>query len=478
MKLFHTSLILAILLMLPLMVSSQNPGQKGYEIEVHIKGMSNSDLYLGFHYGQRQFIKDTIQLDQNGQGVFRGNQALGQGIYLVITPSKKYFEILIGQDQHFSLTTNVQDLVHTLKFEGSSINTVFNGYQKFMMVKTQRKNALQKKLQSNQNSDSTQIWRDQLEKLNQQVDRKWDQIIRDHEGTILATVIRAMKRPQTPEFNIPQTAENKDSIRWVKRYRYNKKHYFDNIDLSDPRLVRTPIFHNKISHYFNNILPQQPDSIIQQIDWVVDQTRGSRENFQYVVRYLLNHYQQSNIMGMDKVFVYVAENYYLNGESDWVNQATLTRIRDRVSKIKPNLIGKQAPQLTLTSQEGAQRKLYDVNSQYTLLYFWEPSCGHCKEVTPKIHKLYQEYNRDQFRVFAVYTQGNQKEWSKYLDKHNLDWTNVYDPRRSSNFRRKYDVYSTPTLYLLDQDKTIVAKRIGYETLKKMLKRKIGPPQNQ
>ena len=471
MNTFKISLFFFWLICTPILLTAQQ--QQGYEIDVQIEGLSQSDLYLGFHYGNRQFIKDTIRLDENGQGTFRGSQDLDQGIYLVITPAKKYFEILIGQDQHFSLTTHTKDLVHTLTFEGSEINQAFNEYQQFMMVQTQKKNALQNKLQSNSNSDSTEIWRTRLNELNRQVEDKWKAIAQNHKGSILATIIRAMKNPEVPEFNISESVDNKDSVRWTKRYRYHKEHFFDNLDLSDPRLVRTPIFHNKIDHYFNNILRQQPDSIIKQIDWVVEQTRGSEENFQYVVRYLLNHFQKSNIMGMDKVFVYVAEHYYLNGEADWVDQATLSRIRSRVEKIKPNLIGKQAPRLQMSSLDGKKYSLYDMDSQYTLLYFWEPSCGHCKTVTPKIHDLYQKYSRDQLGVFAVYTQGDRKEWKKYVNNNGMDWINVYDPGQNSNFRRKYDVYSTPTIYLLNKDKTIIAKRIGHETLKKMLEQKIG-----
>lgn len=473
MNTFKKSLFFLWLICTPILLIAQEQHQDGYEIDVQIDGLSQSDLYLGFHYGDRQFIKDTIRLNENGHGTFKGNKDLDQGIYLMITPAKKYFEVLIGKDQHFSVSTNVKDLVHTLRFEGSQINQAFTEYQQFMMVQTQRKNALQEKLQSNSGSDSTDIWRERLNELNRQVEDNWKTIAQNHKGSILATIIRAMKNPEVPDFNIPESADNKDSIRWTRRYRYYKDHFFDNLDLSDSRLVRTPIFHNKIDHYFNNILRQQPDSIIKQIDWVVDQTRGSEENFQYVVRYLLNHYQKSNIMGMDKVFVYVAENYYLNGDADWVDTATITRIRDRVQKIKPNLIGKQAPRLQMSSLDGEKYNLYDMNSQYTLLYFWEPSCGHCKKVTPKIYDLYEQYDRDQFQVFAVYTQGDQKEWKEYVNKNGMDWINVYDPNHSSKFRRKFDVYSTPTIYLLDKDKTIIAKRIGHETLKKMLQQKIG-----
>ena len=473
MELFRKSFAIFLLMILPLFVHAQDQDKKGYEIDVTIDGISNSDLYLGFHYGNRQFIKDTIRLDENGNGVFRGDEDLDQGIYLVITPQKKYFEILMGEDQHFSLTTRAADLVNTLDFEGSEINESFNDYQRFMMNMTRRKNQLQQKIQgAGENQDSTQIWRDQLNKLNQQVEAKWERLTSEHEGSILAAVIRAMQNPEIPDFQSDASDRNQDSARWAQRYRYYKSHFFDNIDLSDPRMVRTPIFHNKLNHYFNNILEQRPDSIIARVDWVIEQTRGSEDNYQYTVRYLLNHYQKSNIMGMDKVFVHIAEKYYLSGKADWVDSSTLEKIQDRVRRIKPNLIGKKAPGLEMVARNDKHLNLHNLNSQYTILYFWEPSCSHCKKVTPEIYKLYQQYNRDQLQVFAVYTQGDKKEWTQYINKNGFDWINVYDPNYTSNFRQKYDVYSTPTIYLLDKDKTIVAKRISHESLKKMLEQKL------
>lgn len=474
MQIIRKNLWTLMLVLLPFMVVAQQQESRGYEIAVDIEGLANSDLYLGFHYGNRQAVKDTIRLNSNGHGVFSGNKALDQGIYLVITPNKNYFEILIGEDQHFSLSTNTNDLMPSLSFEGSRINEAFHEYQLFMMEMTQKKKALQKKIQAASGSnDSTRIWKERLSTINNRVEDKWETLTSENQGTILDVIIRAMKPFSMPEFNVPASAPNKDSLRWAKRYHYYKTHYFDNIDLSDPRLVRTPILHNKLDQYFNNILVPRPDSLIERADWVINQTRGSEDNFQYVVRYLLNHFQKSNIMGMDKAFVHIAEKYYLSGQADWVDQATLSRIRDRVKRLKPNLIGKRAPHLELVSTNGKQYDLYDLNSQYTLLYFWEPSCSHCKKATPKIYALYQKYSRAQFRVFAIYTQNDREEWKNYLNKNNLDWTNVYDPNRTSNFRQKYDVYSTPTMYLLDKDKTIIAKRIGHETLKKMLENKLG-----
>ena len=465
---------LIILVALPL--ASQNAtanNDKGHKIEVTITDLKNKEIYLGFHYGNKQFLKDTIKLDEDGYGVFQADTALDQGIYLIITPSKNYFELLIGKDQHFSLQTNTKHFINNLQFEGSEINSAFVEYQKFMRQQTNTSRKYQKRLKANkENADSSEIIKEKLNELDKQVKEKWNSLIEEYPNTMLSVIIKAMKRPEMPEFKIPEDAKNKDSLRWAKKYRYHKNHYFDHIDLSDERLVKTPILHNKVKHYFDNILVQKPDSIIPEVDRVLNIAKKNDETFEYLGRFLINHYQKSKIMGMDEVFVHIAEKYYLSGEAHWIDSTSLKKLRERVTKIKPNLIGNVAPDLKLPTISEDYARLHDVESDYTILYFWEPGCGHCKKVTPKIYELYQDYARETLEVFAVYTQVDKQPWIKYINKKGFDWINAYDPYNTSNFRKKYDIYSTPTIYLLNKNKEIIAKRINHEALKKMLEQKI------
>ncbi|MEA3317361.1 MAG: thioredoxin-like domain-containing protein, partial [Bacteroidota bacterium] len=279
--------------------------------------------------------------------------------------------------------------------------------------------------------------------------------------------------PKIPEFDIPNDVENKDSLRWFHSYNYNKQHYFDNVKISDVRLLRTPIFHKKMDYYFKKVLMQNPDTLIKYMDKFIDDVRHSDELYSYSIKYFINNFQGTKIMGLDKVFVHVAQKYYLSGDADWISEETLQNLRKNVAKIKPNLIGEVAHDLKMETNTGEYARLHDITANYTLVYFWEPNCGHCKKTTPKIYDLYEKYNRNEFDVFVVYTQRDKTEWLEYLNKNKFDWTNVYDPYNLTNFRLFYNIYSTPTIYLLDKDKKIIAKRIDYKTLGKILEQEIG-----
>lgn len=153
---------------------------------------------------------------------------------------------------------------------------------------------------------------------------------------------------------------------------------------------------------------------------------------------------------------------------------TIDKIKEQVAKLRFNLIGNTAQDLKMETLTGEYARLSDIKSKYTLVMFWEPDCGHCKKVVPAVYKLYHEYTRDEFDVFAVYTQTNREEWAKYIEEKGFDeWHNVWDQYNLTNFRFFYNIYSTPTLYLLDENKKIIAKRIGHETLKNILDIELG-----
>lgn len=458
--------ILAVLLTL---MAGSPLFSSGYNVRVRVAGLQDTTLLLAYHFGNRKYIKDTIRVDSNGSGVFTGDEELPGGVYLVVLPGMDYFEILVDKEQDFSLETTAEEPVKNMQVEGSEENQLFMEYHRFMNEKQAVSSDIQQRIQANRNNpDSVQSLQSIARALDSDVQDYWSSVITSQPASLLAKMIRAMRNPVIPEFDIPEGALNPDSLRWVMGYNYNKNHYFDEIDFSDARLLRTPILHNKLEHFFTQTIIQRPDSIINEAVRVVELARADDDVFQYVLVYLLNHYERSQIMGHDEVFVELAERYYLSGEAFWVTGETLGKLRERVEQIKPNLIGRKAAEMRMRTPGGQMVSLHEVEAEYTVVYFFEPACGHCKVVTPRLNELYRKYRENGLKVFAVYIYGDVKEWEEYISSNDLDWINVFDPQNTTNFRRNYDIYSTPTIYILDSDKTIIGKRIGIETVEQML----------
>jgi thiol-disulfide isomerase/thioredoxin len=184
-----------------------------------------------------------------------------------------------------------------------------------------------------------------------------------------------------------------------------------------------------------------------------------------------NKYENINVIGLDGVFVHLAENHYLKN-ADWLDATQKSKFQERVDILKPIITGKVMPLLILQDTLGRDVNLMDIKSKYTLVYFYRYDCGHCQDHAPDLMKFYEE-NKD--KGFAIYHAGTHEtgdmkdelEKTKgFIKKYKTEkLINVLDLKLRYDFRKRYDVYKTPTIFLLDSEKRILAKSIPLEDVK-------------
>ena len=451
-----------MLVILPLIACSQE--KSGYEIKVNITGISDSTIFLAYHFGDKQYLTDTVKLDRSGHGVFSGSEILPQGIYMVVLPGRKYFEVLMTENQHFSLSCTYNDFFNTLKFSGSDVNSVFTEYQKQWVEMQKTASFIAKRLQSNKtNNDSLKILSAKQREYESEMKTYLKSVISRNKSNLLGILVRSMLPLEVPEFSVQAGTHNPDSVRWLLRYNYNKNHFFDNIDLTDERILRTPILYARLEAFFKNVVIQSPDSINKEIDRLIPRCSNPKV-FQFVSVYLFNHFRESEIMGHDAVLVKLADDIYLSGKADWVTQEFRDDLRRQVELLRHNLLGMKAQNLVMDSYKGIFVALHDIEKDFTILYFWEPNCGHCNEATPKLKAWYDKAKNDGIEIFSVCTTSSRQEWAAYIEKHGITWINGWDPDRNTHFDYYYNVQSTPMIYILDRNKKIIAKKLSVDDI--------------
>lgn len=450
-------------------VSISAQSGSGYSISVTINGLADSTVYLAYHLGDKQYIKDTLILDRKGSGVLSGKEPLEQGIYMIVLPGRTYFEVLMPEDQNFSVSCSFSDFFNTLTFSGSDENNAFIEYQRKWVSMQEHAAAINKRIQNNrQNNDSIAILtelRIQQEKIMKSYLRS---VVDGNKGTLLALLVNSIIPVEVPDFQAPPNSTNPDSVKWMMAYEYNKNHYFDNIDLNDERILRTPILQSKLKVFFTNVVIQLADSINTEIDKIFEKCSANYKVFQFVAVYLFNHFRESEIMGHDAVIVKLADDIYLSGRADWTTKEWRDNLRKEVDRIRPNLIGVKAHDLVMNTFNSVYVSLYDINKDFTILYFWEPDCGHCLEATPKLKAYYDKYKDDGVEVFAICTQTDREKWEKYIQENKLTWINGWDPQRLTNFDYYYNIETTPTVYILDRNKTIIAKKLPVDSIESFI----------
>lgn len=442
----------------------------GYEISGSIKGYKDTVCYLGYHYGDKQYIKDTTRIDSKGQFTFKGKEKLDGGIYLIVTPEKRYFEIIVTSDnQTFSFETDSVDFVMKMKIKNSPENELFYQYLQYINPLGKEVETLRAELEAaKDDSLKTKSIKDKIADIDKKVVNYKKEVIAKHPKTFVASMFRAMQ-----EIDVPEPPVKPDgSIDSTFKYFYYKDHFWDNIDFSDDKIIRSPIYHAKLKQFFETVVVQIPDSINKEADKLIAKARANKEIFKYTVWFITNTFEKSKIMGMDAVFVHMGKNYYMKGEAFWVDSTTLAKITERVQKTEPNLIGKIAPELKVKDSLMRDVYLSKIKADYTIIYFYAPSCGHCKKVTPVMMEVYKRVKPKNVEVLAVCTEYDWDDWKKYLQETKSDWINTIDITNTSNFRNNYDIYSTPVIYLLDKDKKIIAKRIGAEQIEEIIEKDI------
>ncbi len=440
-----------------------------YKIEVKINKFKGDVCYLGYPYGDKKYLADTAKINDQGVFVFEGTKPLEGGLYFIYSPDNLYFDLVVAESK-FSIETDTLDFIQHMKTEGTTENKVFFDFQKFMRDKQKVAGELSEKLKSTNDEPEKENLNTQLKELDTEVKSYRNGIFEEFPKTFTAKFIKSTIAIEVPESPKDETGKELDAN---FAYKYYKKHFFDNIDFSDSRMLRTPNFYGKIEEYMEKLTVKQPDSIIESAHTIIEKARANNEVFRYCVVNLTYKYETSNIMGMDAVFVDLSENYYLSGQAFWADSTLMAKITDRVDRLKPNLIGKQAPKMFLVDTLMRPVSLYSIQSDYIVLYFFDPDCGHCKKKTPVLKELYDTKLKDMgVAVVATDIKKEVDKWKKYIKEQDLNWINLSDPEIRSNFRYEYNIETTPQIYILDSNKKIIAKKLDVEQIEEFIKKQI------
>jgi thiol-disulfide isomerase/thioredoxin len=443
--------------------------QDAYEITINIEGYTQENLFLANNLLDKQYLVDTVQRNEAGSFVFKSDtSALPEGIYLVVTePDNNYFQMLVSksEDQVFTLNTSVDDL-SKVAVESSEENRLFYAYMDFLGEQQRESAPIREKLQQSGLSDAEK--EGLIAKMGVFDDKVKDRqlaLVEENPNTLVGAIIKANLPLPPPEFSEIEDPQERN----VKQWRWLQQHYFDNIDLATDRLFRTPFLFERINYYVDKLQIQHPDTIIKAIDFVLGQMDPQAEIFRYYVAHFANQAAASKIVGMDAVYVHMVDKYYVGGNAYWIDEEQLAKMVEDADKVRPLLIGKQAPNIKATTRQGEAIELYDVAAEFTILYFWRFDCGACKKSTPHMKALQEKWKDKGLKVFAVCVK-QEKEigncW-EYVEEQGVgEWLHTWD--KYMRYYRDYAVEQTPSIFVLDKNKEIISKRLAAEQLDEFL----------
>jgi thiol-disulfide isomerase/thioredoxin len=463
-------------LLFPLVVSAQTKKSStasisaGHAIQISLKPYQNTKIYIGTNYGNSKVFADSCILNDKSEGVFKSGQKLTPGIYFVVSPKMSIlFDFLVDENQQFKISADTLDLKN-VTITGSKDNEVFKNYSKGINDLFVELNGIEQNFKTAKTAKDSANFKEAYLAKDKEIKQKRRSFIQANPGSMMSFLLNTMEVPEAP--SIPIVNGKADSL---YPYRYVKDHYWDNVVFNDNRLLRTPFFENKLDDYFKNYVSRDPDSVINEVQYMLTVAKTGKEIYPFLLFKFTNKYISPEFMGQDKVFLHIYQNFFAKGDTVLLNEASKKSLRDRAYSLMANQLGLPAPILVLNDINEKRFALHNTKANYTFIAFWDPTCSHCKVEIPKLDSMYKAswINHD-IKVIAVNI--NAKEmtaWKTFIKEHHLEqWTNAYQTDedlnkeiaegRPTTIRQLYDVFKTPTFYLLDKDKKIVAKNLSIE----------------
>jgi thiol-disulfide isomerase/thioredoxin len=452
---------------------------QGFKATLETPDYKSGLAYLTYYYGKNMNIEDSAIVNSKGVAIFQKKEKIPPGVYSIVFPGKnKFYDFLIDKGQNITIKADTTDLINKTIVTGSKENILFQQYQKFAAAKGA---LMQKELEAfklSRSKNDSALHEKKYGELNSELNNFLDDVIAKNPASMLAALLTSMKEPKVLNMH-PVTRQ--DSI---DNYQYYKKHYWDGITFMDDRIIRTPFFLPKVERYFMEVISPAPDSTIKEAEYLLLLSRSSPEMFKFLLNWLTDEYINPKYMGQDAVFVHLFEKYHSKGVSNWLNEKQLTAISNRAYMVMSNLIGIPAAPLEMVDSTGKSQPLYNINAAYTVIVFWDPTCGHCRTEVPRLDSMYEaKWKKEGVKIYAVLAEAHEKEnWKEFINEHHLqNWIHVYETdeqkkaieaEKRPSYKQLYDVIQTPTLYLLDKDKRIIAKKLTLEQLDEVLQAKI------
>ena len=437
-----------------------------HHIEFDIQNYDQDTVVIGHYMIDKQLVHDTLYKNENGGFLMQGEENLQSGVYMLLTvPKREFIQFIVSEkEQNYSLSFDATDLSQ-LSFENAPDNEQLNAYVSFLKEVRPAADILRDTIKKLRESDKDITeFQEKLNDIDKKVNDYQNKVFTENPDYISSQMLRANK-----EIIVPDFADEKDAS--TKRYLYYKEHYFDNIELGNPEILRTPFLHQKIDYYLTKLTPNHPDSLVIALDRILEKMEPAKETYKYYLSHYLNLYAASKVVGYDAIYVHLVDKYYAQGKTPWVEEDNLLKIVDRANKIRPTLIGKIGADLTVYGEDNSEITISELDYEYLILMFWAPDCGHCKKSMPAFVEFNDKWAEKGVKTLAICTKHQDKTascWESIEEKNMSGFINAVDQYHRSKFKVKYNVTTTPKVFVLDKNREIIIKNIASEQLDEVM----------
>ena len=431
-------------------------------IQANVNGFQGSRVYLVQFIGDQQVISDSTT-SLNGAFGFQFNDKLQPGVYRIILGDNnnenffdedpRFFDFIYNSE-NIILSTHFDSPLDSMKVQESAENDI---YYRFLKANSEYQSKLGRitplfSIYKPEDAFYHAVYKEFMDLQNSFARFSLD-LTAKHPGTIAASIIQTSMLPVIEEAGSPMEMKN-----------FVREHFFDLVSFSDPRLINSPAITKAILEYLGLYRnpgfdqSEQEDNFILAIDHIMEAASSEPAVYDFVLNFLVDGFQRFQ---MEKVLVHIAENFIEGGcETD-----SKKLLQKRLEGYEKMAQGKKVPDILNFDQNGKQVRLYDLKNEYTLVLFWASWCPHCNTFLKQLAKWYAVRTID-LEIFAVSIDSSRVEREEQSLINGYPWINTFSCAGwDGKAPKDYNVYATPTLFLLDRDHKIIAKPLTFKEFK-------------
>lgn len=244
--------------------------------------------------------------------------------------------------------------------------------------------------------------------------------------------------------------------------------YWKDTDFSDTTLISSKSFSDQLIVFFYSFTDgdeQHFDSLsIAGLGFVLNKAKVNMRMYEFILDFALNGYAA---MGRDQVTDYLLNYPQLaEGEITMEEGFRLDSITEPYQKVK---VGAKVPDFSGVAIDGRPYHLYDSKAERIIVVFWSTDCEYCHDFLVQIRKHLDLKSDFELVTFALAEDKN--DVTKTVKKMRLPGYHFYDDLRwEGKAFLDFHVTSTPTVFLVDAEKTIVCKPYDWDELNDWLRK--------
>jgi thiol-disulfide isomerase/thioredoxin len=134
---------------------------------------------------------------------------------------------------------------------------------------------------------------------------------------------------------------------------------------------------------------------------------------------------------------------------------------------------RMAPPFKVTTMDGQQISLDDLNGKVVLIDFWATWCAPCREALPHLQKISKKFQGQPLVILSVSLDENEQQWKDFIAKNQMTWLNYRDGGFEGPIAKLFGVEAIPHTFTIDADGVLQDEQIGDASIEGKLKKQVA-----